>query len=99
MTKETQFDELARMINNGFEEARQDNAKIFKEINKRFDDIDDRFGSMDRKFVDVTERLDRIEDRLDNVAYNFDVKSLNKRVTKIENLLKTKGLPGFAKNH
>ena len=49
-----------------------------------FNDVQQSFEKVDQRFEQVGQRFERMELRLDQMTPNFDVKDLNKRVTKIE---------------
>jgi polyhydroxyalkanoate synthesis regulator phasin len=60
-------------------------------VKKGFDAIDAKFGQVETKFGQIETRLTNIEQgqedvilKLDNFAYKFEVKELQKRVTKLE---------------
>lgn len=53
-SKNITIDELAVMVQKGFEGSAKD-------INKRFDGVDKRFDGVDKRFDRVEKRLDRIE--------------------------------------
>jgi hypothetical protein len=53
-SKNITIDELAIMVNKGFEEST-------KNVNKRFESVDKRFDGVDKRFDKVEKRLDRIE--------------------------------------
>jgi len=71
--KDTTIDDLAIMINKGFETAD-------KSVTKRFDKIDKRLDVLERGQEDVKLRLD-------NVAYRFELKELESRVDILERKL------------
>lgn len=64
------LEQLARMV-----------AKGFNETTSRFNTLDDKIASLENT---LTAEVNRLDIRLDQMAPNFDVKDLNKRVTKIE---------------
>ena len=70
--KKTTIDDLARMVNKGFEET----AKS-KEVNARFDKVDIRLDNLEQG-------QEEIKPRQDNAAYRFEVEDLKKRVKKLE---------------
>lgn len=70
--KNTTIDDLARMVNKGFEET----AKS-KEVNARFDKVDIRLDNLEQG-------QEEIKPRQDNAAYRFEVEDLKKRVKKLE---------------
>ena len=68
--KETTINDLAVMINNGFNEIKESNVRDHKEIGKRLNSLEQ--GQEDIKI------------RLDNVAYRFELVELQKRVEVLE---------------
>ena len=67
---EKQFEDLAALVNKGFDEAEKLSAG--------------RFQASDQRFVAIGERLDRMELRLDQAAYRFELVELTQRVQRIE---------------
>lgn len=53
-------------------------ARGFEEANRRLDSLENKLGS----------EINRLDIRLDQMAPNFEIKALNKRVSKIERHLK-----------
>ena len=68
--KETTIDDLAVMINSGFNEIKESNAQEHKE--------------MGRKLNSLEQGQEDIKVRLDNVAYRFELVELQKRVEVLE---------------
>ena len=71
--KLTSNEDLARMINKGFE----GNDERFDKVETRLDRIEIRLDTLDQG-------QDEIKLRLDNVVYRFEVEDVKKRVKKIE---------------
>ena len=68
--KETTIDDLAVMINSGFNELKESNDREHKEMGKKLNSLEQ--GQEDIKI------------RLDNVAYRFELVELQKRVEVLE---------------
>ena len=68
--KETTVDDLAMMINNGFNEMKENNAREHKEIGEKLNSLE--------------QGQDDIKIRLDNVAYRFELVELQRRVEVLE---------------
>lgn len=66
-------EELARMINKGFDGN-----------DKRFDKVDSKLDKIEVRLDNIDQGQEEIKLRLDNVAYRFEVEDLKKRVKKIE---------------
>ena len=79
------MDELAGMVNRGFNEAH----KRFGGLDKRMDGLDQRLGSltqkMDAGFAHVNARLDRIVDEISDLpAIREELHALDRRVSRLE---------------
>ncbi len=85
--KKITLDNLAFMVQGGFNEFRT-------EMNERFDKVDKRFEKVDEEFVKVREELVKIRGDINNTKDNFvpyhKFDALVTRVTNIENKGKTK---------
>ena len=73
MDKDTTINDLAGMVQKGFEG-----------VDKRFDAVDKRFERMERQMVILEDGQEQIKLRLDNVAYRFELNDLEKRVQLLE---------------
>jgi predicted nucleic acid-binding Zn-ribbon protein len=65
---ESDSDELARMVADGFKEMRDG----FTAIDERFSSIDERFSSIDKRFGSIDERFDAVDQRFDGMEQRFD---------------------------
>jgi septation ring formation regulator EzrA len=87
--KETTIEDLARMVNSGFEESRKHADKRFEQVDKRFEQVDKRLNEIDKRLDRMDRRLVAIEDeqieiksKLDDVAYKSELKELDKKFEK-----------------
>ncbi|MFZ5982494.1 MAG: hypothetical protein ACOYS2_02920 [Patescibacteria group bacterium] len=80
MAKEITLDDLAGMVNNGFESIRS-------EINEGFKKVDERFDKVEKRLDIVEEDIKEIKTNIYTETYKFDIKDLDNRVTKLEKKL------------
>jgi peptidoglycan hydrolase CwlO-like protein len=87
--KETTIDELATMVQKGFQSMDEKMDKGFESVNKRFDRVEGRVVGLESKMDTMVKQIDnlqrgqvRIEDRLDEIAPR--VKEHEKRITILE---------------
>ena len=84
MAKEITLEDLAGMVNKGFESINSEMNGKFKEVDKRFDKVDGRLGSLEKRMENVEEDVKDIKLHLHTETYKFDIKELDNRVTKLE---------------
>lgn len=84
--KKTTIDDLAGMVQKGFEG-----------VNERFDKVDERLDKVEGRLGDVENKLDAIEieildikKKIDNVIYRHEFETLKDRVAYLEKLLTAK---------
>lgn len=76
------IDQLALMVERGFNEVCERMDKGLKEVDERFDKVEDRLDKVEDRLDAVENKLDRIETRLD---------SLERRILAIEDILTEHG--------
>lgn len=84
MAKEINLDDLAGMINKGFESVRSEMNEGFNKVDERFEKVDKRFEALEKRMGNVEEDVKDIKLHLNTETYKFDIKDLDKRVTKLE---------------
>jgi len=67
MTEKNIIEQLAVMINNGFENQMKHLDERFGKIDERFDKVDERFDKVDEHFDKVDERLDNLDARVGRI--------------------------------
>jgi len=89
MEKDTkkEFDNLAIIINTGFEEARKDRNERFAKVDERFAKVDERFAKVDERFMEVNARLGLIEKDIKTLVTKEEFDDLFYRVSYIEQKL------------
>jgi predicted nucleic acid-binding Zn-ribbon protein len=83
--KETEFEVLARLMQNGFSKI----DEKFTKIDQRFDKIDEKFTKIDQRFDKIDERFEKIDARFDLVdsqlfSINHELKDHGQRLDRIE---------------
>ena len=76
--KNITLDDLAMMVQKGFEH-----------VDKRFEKIDKRFDGIEKKLAQLESGQEDIKLRQDNCAYRFELKELERRVGILERNLRT----------
>ena len=73
MDTETEFEQLGRMIKNGFDAA----DRRFDEVDTRFDAIDSKFDAVEKRFVSIERQLSgmqaEMQEQRQETAARFDV--------------------------
>jgi len=89
--KITTIEDLATMVNNGF----QANQEQFDKIDARFDKMDDRFDKINGRLVNIEIRMDNLEREVEEIRkhqiahtiYRDEFEKLQNRVKALEKLL------------
>ncbi len=88
--KETTIDDLATMVQAGFNDIHDQ----FAGIQGQFVGIQDQFAGIQDQFAEMRAELRRLDNgqteillRLDNVPYRFELQELDQRVTRLEGLV------------
>lgn len=83
MAKDITLEDLAGMVNRGFEG-----------VNERIDKVETRLGSVENQLGEVETRLSTVEQDVKDIkshiyteTYKFEIKDLDNRVTKLEKKL------------
>jgi hypothetical protein len=71
------IDELASMVQQGFNEVSDKFEGLSSKVDKRFDEVDHRLSALERGQEDIKLRQD-------NMAYRFELDELKKRVDRLE---------------
>lgn len=80
MTKDITLEDLAGMVNNGFESVRSEMSEGFKKVDERFDKVEKRLDTVEQDVKDIKLHLH-------TETYKFDIKYLDNRITKLEKKL------------
>ncbi|MBM3205744.1 hypothetical protein FJZ41_02790 [Candidatus Shapirobacteria bacterium] len=75
--KNISIDQLAQMVQRGFNETAVNMDRRFEHVDKRFDAVDKRLDKLEQGH-------EEIKLRLDNVAYRFELVELQRRVEILE---------------
>jgi len=78
--KSMTIDELARMVQRGFEESKVSTQEQFKEVGERLNQVDEHFSKVHRE-------LSAIRRELLGVIYRPEFDDLEERVKDLENML------------
>jgi prefoldin subunit 5 len=87
--KNITIDELAIMVQKGFDETHREMRDGFKTVDKRFEQVDKRFEQVDKRFEQVDKRLDGMVTKAE-MNRRFDgledrvLASHQKRIEKLE---------------
>ncbi len=71
--KETTIDELAIMIQKGFESMDNKFSKKFEGIDKKFEGIDKKFEGIDKKFESIDKKFEGIDKKFEGIDKKFEV--------------------------
>lgn len=77
MAKDITLEDLAGMVNNGFESVQSEFDSVRSEMNQRFDKVEKRLDVVEEDVKDIKLHLH-------TETYKFDIKDLDNRVTKLE---------------
>lgn len=78
--KNITLDDLARMVQKGFDHV----DKRLTEIDNRVEKVDNRFDSIENGLSGLVRGQEDIQLRLDNCAHRFELRDLDRRLTTLE---------------
>ena len=89
MPEDITLEELARMVQGGFEQVGQDIKSFREEVNARFQDVDSRFQAVDNRLDSIESEIREIKNVLGPLvrtvaALEVDFQTLQRRVERLE---------------
>jgi len=65
--KEITIEDLARMVQTGFSEAKKQVDSKFVQVDKRFEQVDKRLDNLENKVTQIDGRLDNLENKVNQI--------------------------------